>query len=686
MFLVLMLQLCLAKQQQFLKEPTDLTVTAGQQVELSCSVQYKEGLLQWTKDGFGLGVTRDLPGYPSYTMGGQDPVRDWTLMIHNVGLGDDGTYQCQVGSGDSSEPIRSRPAVVTVLVPPGQPRILQGKREEQEKWTQGDTELEIQGEEGDDLVITCISDGGRPAGELSWRDEAGHLVLTDTDTSTHKMGDKSWRTVSVIRLRLGWEDRDRQIYCHVTSFVSVKPLQAVVMVRVRFRPRVTLQTGGAVTEGGDLEATCSTEAHPPPSAFAWYLDGVLIIGAEEEHLILEELTRVNEGAKLECEATNLEGSGRDSTILHVTYGPEIKEAPKTVKAQIGQQASFHCKADGNPAPSYTWTRAGSNEPLGMSEILTLVATNHTEGQYLCHVSVEGFPPLSSTPASLLLVIKPSILSPEVQPGSVGSMVRLECRVATAGRKNLITWDRGGRQVSGQEPGITLTFTEEDTEQTSVLMIKNARREDFGSYGCKAANEVGVEYKLFNLKQEDFILGGNDIIYIILGFLALATLILLGALCMILYQKRKRSNLKYIHAAKQKQMERERKAEEYKRDEDTLEKEFDLQLASQPDLIQPLKRDLPPRPCYNENSEEDDPMVPMSGHTIVYSPQRKPFAIDRFLQSPSSPVYEPHTEVSKPLNGINSSKMACGDWQKERNQMEEEKDQFLTLLPSVDYRV
>ena len=49
--------------------------------------------------------------------------------------------------------------------------------------------------------------------------------------------------------------------------------------------------------------------------------------------------------------------------------------------------------------------------------------------------------------------------PQVQPGNVGSMVRLECRVATAGRKNLITWDRGGRQVSGQEPGITLTFTE-----------------------------------------------------------------------------------------------------------------------------------------------------------------------------------------------------------------------------------
>ena len=49
--------------------------------------------------------------------------------------------------------------------------------------------------------------------------------------------------------------------------------------------------------------------------------------------------------------------------------------------------------------------------------------------------------------------------PQVQAGSVGSMARLECRVATAGKKNLITWDRGGRQVSGQEPGISLTFIE-----------------------------------------------------------------------------------------------------------------------------------------------------------------------------------------------------------------------------------
>ena len=34
-------------------------------VVLPCSVEDKEGLLQWTKDDFGLGTKRDLPGYSS---------------------------------------------------------------------------------------------------------------------------------------------------------------------------------------------------------------------------------------------------------------------------------------------------------------------------------------------------------------------------------------------------------------------------------------------------------------------------------------------------------------------------------------------------------------------------------------------------------------------------------------------
>ena len=39
---------------------------------MPCKVESKQGLLQWTKDGFGLGVDRELPGYSTYSMVGDE--------------------------------------------------------------------------------------------------------------------------------------------------------------------------------------------------------------------------------------------------------------------------------------------------------------------------------------------------------------------------------------------------------------------------------------------------------------------------------------------------------------------------------------------------------------------------------------------------------------------------------------
>ena len=88
--LLILIQGSVGRQQRFLREPTDVTVIAGEQVGsvtqyltqgqkylfifvltekivffkvvLPCRVEDKEGLLQWTKDDFGLGTKRDLPG------------------------------------------------------------------------------------------------------------------------------------------------------------------------------------------------------------------------------------------------------------------------------------------------------------------------------------------------------------------------------------------------------------------------------------------------------------------------------------------------------------------------------------------------------------------------------------------------------------------------------------------------
>ena len=199
-------------------------------------------------------------------------------------------FNIKVGSGSESKSIRSAPAKLTVLVPPGQPKIVhQGSGEE------GRTELEVEVEEGEALELTCVSEGGRPAGEITWRDEEGEQVrrssffqvdyfskilfpfcmsqvLTDTDTSTHKMADKSWRTVSKIRLMPGFEDRNKAVFCLVTNHVSPRPLQALARLRLRYKPRVlmtVLEEEPVVVEGGDMNLVCQVEAYPPAHTFAW---------------------------------------------------------------------------------------------------------------------------------------------------------------------------------------------------------------------------------------------------------------------------------------------------------------------------------------------------------------------------------------------------------------------------------
>ena len=69
-----------------------------------------------------------------------------------MSIEDDAIYQCQVGASGEANPIRSGPARLKVMVPPGVPRILQGELME--------TVV------GVETVLECSSSGGRPAGEV----------------------------------------------------------------------------------------------------------------------------------------------------------------------------------------------------------------------------------------------------------------------------------------------------------------------------------------------------------------------------------------------------------------------------------------------------------------------------------------------------------------------------------------
>lgn len=166
--------------QRFAMEPQDQTAIIGSRVTLPCRVIDKTGLIQWTKDDFGLGVHRNLSGFDRYSMVGSDEEGDFSLDISPIMLDDDARYQCQVSPGADGEhrnyshrfarkficftfqfkgtpAIRSRYAKVTVLVPPDDPKIVKGNTSIDHMVTTEDREIELE----------CISSGGKPAAEVS---------------------------------------------------------------------------------------------------------------------------------------------------------------------------------------------------------------------------------------------------------------------------------------------------------------------------------------------------------------------------------------------------------------------------------------------------------------------------------------------------------------------------------------
>ena len=112
------------------------------------------GILQWTRDGFGLGMDRALTGFPRYKMIGVEEEGDYSLEITDVQLEDDANFQCQVSASANVPGIRSRLSKLTVFVPPEPVRIREGEF--------------LDTVEGKQVTLNCESKGGKPVAEVSF--------------------------------------------------------------------------------------------------------------------------------------------------------------------------------------------------------------------------------------------------------------------------------------------------------------------------------------------------------------------------------------------------------------------------------------------------------------------------------------------------------------------------------------
>lgn len=104
----------LGQQQKFRTVPHDLQVLEGAEAMMRCEVANVAGAVQWTKDGFALGFSAVIPGYPRYSVLGDRKQGVYNLRISNASTHDDAEYQCQVGPARLNSAIRAN-AKLTVI-------------------------------------------------------------------------------------------------------------------------------------------------------------------------------------------------------------------------------------------------------------------------------------------------------------------------------------------------------------------------------------------------------------------------------------------------------------------------------------------------------------------------------------------------------------------------------------------
>ncbi|KIH66488.1 immunoglobulin V-set domain protein [Ancylostoma duodenale] len=113
-------------EQTIVEGPQESFVFLGQTVVLRCKVSNQKGAVQWMKNGFGLGVDRQLKFFPRYSMIGSASRGEYNLQITNTTVGDDDVYACQINEAASEPSVISNPAKLTVLstfLPPLSPKL-----------------------------------------------------------------------------------------------------------------------------------------------------------------------------------------------------------------------------------------------------------------------------------------------------------------------------------------------------------------------------------------------------------------------------------------------------------------------------------------------------------------------------------------------------------------------------------
>uniref|UniRef100_A0A493TXX6 Kirre like nephrin family adhesion molecule 3 n=1 Tax=Anas platyrhynchos platyrhynchos TaxID=8840 RepID=A0A493TXX6_ANAPP len=469
----------------FTQQPQDQVVIAGQPVTLLCAIPEYNGIVLWIKDGLALGVGRDLSSYPRYLVVGDHLSGEHHLKILRADLQDDAVYECQA----IQAAIRSRPARLTVLVPPDDPIIMGGPI--------------ISLRAGDPLNLTCHADNAKPAASIIWM-RKGEVINGATYSKTLLRDGKRESIMSTLFIAPSDIENGESIVCRATNKAIPSGKETSVTIDIQHPPLVNLSVEPQpVLEDNTVKFHCSAKANPAVTQYRWAKKGQVIKEASGDfYETIVDHTFFFE--PVSCEVTNALGSTNISRTVDVYFGPRMATEPQSLLVDLGSDAVFNCAWTGNPSLTIVWMKRGSGVVLSNENKLTLKSVRQEDaGKYVCRAVV---PRVGAGEREVTLTVNgpPIISSTQTQHALHGQKGQIKCFIRSTPPPDRIAWSwKENVLESGTSGRYTVETVSTDEGVISTLTISNIVRADFQTiYNCTAWNSFGSDTEIIRLKEQD----------------------------------------------------------------------------------------------------------------------------------------------------------------------------------------
>ncbi|XP_022046035.1 kin of IRRE-like protein 3 isoform X11 [Acanthochromis polyacanthus] len=513
----------------FSQQPQDLVVIAGQPVTLPCTIPRYQGVVLWIKDGLALGVGRDLSGYPRYTVIGDHGSGEHHLRIQRVELMDDAVFECQAVQAA----MRSRPARLTVLVPPEDPVISGGPV--------------VSLRAGDPLNLTCHADNAKPAASIIWI-RNGEVLNGAMYSKTLLRDGRRESTVSTLYLSPSNIETGQQIICKASNKAVPSGKETSVTIDIQHLPLVNLSVEPQhVMEGNPVTFHCSAKANPPVTLYRWAKGGSIIkeVSGDTYEVIVDHSFFIE---PVSCEVTNPLGSTNISRNVDVYFGPRMAAEPQSLQVDLGTDAVFNCAWTGNPSLTIVWMKRGSGVVLSNENLLTLKSVRQEDaGKYVCRAVV---PRVGAGEKEVSLTVNgpPTISSTQTQQALHGEKGQIKCFIRSTPPPDRIAWSWKETVLeSGTSGRYTVETVNTEEGVISTLTMSNIVPADFQTiYNCTAWNSFGSDTEIIRLKEQESLPVAVIIGIAVGAFVALIVLMgTIGAFCCTRSQR----NLKGVVSAK-----------------------------------------------------------------------------------------------------------------------------------------